>query len=119
MRHVDASWETALLVCRKCSKRQQGGFGANGRTALAKVLKRALGKGRKARVGVVEVKCLGICPRHAVTVIDARRPDRWMLVKPGENIDRLLESVRRPTHPSFIPVVIPAEASESPLGEAA
>jgi len=86
--HVRAQWQTALLVCRKCSKKVDGGFGPKGKTPLAKALKQALdgGKGRKARVGIVEVKCLGICPKHAVTMIDAAHPRDWLLVKPGTDV---------------------------------
>ncbi len=79
---VKADWETAILVCAKCSKRLEGGFGKKGKQRLAKALKVYLGikRFRKARVGVVEVKCLGVCPRGAVTVVNAADPSRWRLV---------------------------------------
>lgn len=95
MRLVRSNWRTALLVCRKCSKRQHGGFGARGKTPLAKALKKELGgkTGRKAPVGIVEVKCLGVCPRHAVTMVDAHRPRDWLLVKPGTPLDEIIEAV--------------------------
>ncbi|MBA3880661.1 MAG: hypothetical protein C0500_13210 [Sphingobium sp.] len=81
-RLVKADWETAILVCAKCSKRLDGGFGKKGKQRLAKALKAYLGvkRFRKARVGVVEVKCLGVCPRGAVTVVNAADPTRWRLV---------------------------------------
>ncbi|WP_168727497.1 MULTISPECIES: (2Fe-2S) ferredoxin domain-containing protein [Sphingomonas] len=81
-RLVKADWETAILVCAKCSKRLDGGFGKKGKQRLAKALKAYLGvkRFRKARVGVVEVKCLGVCPRGAVTVVNAADPARWRLV---------------------------------------
>jgi predicted metal-binding protein len=95
MRLVRSNWRTALLICRKCSKRQHGGFGPKGKTPLAKALKKELGgkKGRKAPVGIVEVKCLGVCPRHAVTMVDARRPRDWLLVKPGTPVGEIMEAV--------------------------
>jgi hypothetical protein len=31
----------------------------------------------------VEVKCLGICPKNAITVIDSRKPHEWMVVRAG------------------------------------
>lgn len=79
---VKANWETAILVCAKCSKRLDGGFGKKGKQRLAQALKTYLGvkRFRKARVGVVEVKCLGVCPRGAVTVVNAADPTRWRLV---------------------------------------
>jgi len=89
MRIVASRWETAVLVCGKCSKRLGGGFGADGRTGLAKALRRhlALKKGRKAGAGVVEVQCLGLCPKRQVVAIDAARPGEWRLVEPGTPLD--------------------------------
>ena len=82
---VASRWRSVALVCGKCSRKLDGGFGASGDVPLAKALRRelGLGKGRKAAAGVVEVKCLGICPRRAVVALDARRPERWLLVRPG------------------------------------
>ena len=36
-------------------------------------------KGRKGALGIVEVKCLGVCPKGAVTVVNAAAPGEWML----------------------------------------
>lgn len=90
-RRLNASWSNAVLVCRKCSKKLDGGFGPDGDKPLAKALRKhlRLGKGRKARAGVLEVGCLDICPKRAVTVVDTRRPDRWLIVRPGANLDVL------------------------------
>ena len=81
-RLVKADWETAILVCAKCSKRLGGGFGKKSKQRLAKALRAYLGvkRFRRARVGVVEVKCLGVCSRGAVTVVNAADPTRWRLV---------------------------------------
>lgn len=88
---VKSQWETAILVCAKCSKRLDGGFGKHGKQRLAKALKAYLGvkRFRKARVGVVEVKCLGICPRGAVTVVNAADPSRWRLVAKGADLAQI------------------------------
>jgi predicted metal-binding protein len=83
LRRVSSNRESAVLVCTKCSKKIDGGFGEKGKTSLAKALKKEFGKGRKARRGVVEVKCLGICPKNAITVIDSRKPHEWMVVRAG------------------------------------
>ncbi len=87
--HVRANWSTTILVCSKCSKRLDGGFGPKRKTGLAKALRKHLGikKGRKGRAGIVEVKCLGVCPYGAVTVIDGANPREWILVPAGANID--------------------------------
>jgi len=85
IRVLASRWQGSVLVCGKCSKKVGGGFGDKGRTPLAKLLRSALGlkKGRKADRGVVEVKCLGVCPKIAVVMIDGAHPDRWMLVPAG------------------------------------
>lgn len=75
-----SNWDRTLLVCTKCSKKIDGGFGPKGKTALLKLLRIAFGKGRKAQAGVLPVKCLGICPKNAVTIIDSRAPRTWMIV---------------------------------------
>lgn len=85
-----SNWEASLLVCRKCSKKLGGGFGPKGKTSLAKALKRhGGGKSRKATLGVIEVKCLGVCPKGAVTVVDSRDPGRWRIVRAGADISEI------------------------------
>lgn len=95
-RGVASRWETAVLVCGKCSRKIDGGFGEKGRTPLAKALRKlaGLGKGRKATAGVVEVKCLGLCPKGAVAVVDAAQPGAWLLVYPGDDVDALAAQLR-------------------------
>jgi predicted metal-binding protein len=91
LKSVRSDWSSTLLVCKKCSKKLGGGFGPKGRTPLAKALREHLGlkKGRKSAAGIVEVKCLGICPRGAVTVVDGAAPGEWMLVKAGTDLDEV------------------------------
>ncbi|MGJ3630024.1 (2Fe-2S) ferredoxin domain-containing protein [Sphingomonas sp. MMS24-JH45] len=93
---VKAGWTGAVLVCAKCSKKIGGGFGEAGKRALAKELRReaGFGKGRKAATGVVEVKCLGICPKGAVVVVDTRAPGTWRLVEPGADVAALAAALR-------------------------
>lgn len=91
-RRVKARWSNAVLVCRKCSKKLKGGgFGPDGDRPLARALRKhlQLGKGPKSAAGIIEVPCLDICPKRAVTVIDGRHPDRWLVVSPGANLDAL------------------------------
>ena len=90
-RGLASHWSGAILVCAKCSKKLDGGFGPKRRTSLARALRKAFGlkKGRKAPFGVVEVKCLGVCPRGAVTLVDTARPDTWRLVPAGADIAAL------------------------------
>lgn len=92
---IRANWSHAVLVCKKCQKRAKASFGAECDPSLAKALKRRLqgGKGRKARLGVIEVPCLDICPKKAVVVIDTRHPDVWRIVREDADIDRLAEDL--------------------------
>lgn len=95
-RRVRADWATAILVCRKCSKKlNRGGFGPDGDQPLAKALRKHLHlrKGRTARAGIVEVGCLDLCPKRAVTVVDTRHPDRWLAIRPGADLDQLAHTL--------------------------
>lgn len=85
-----------LLVCAKCSKKLGGGFGPNGKTSLAKRLRRdlAVRKGRKGALGIVEVKCLKVCPKGAVTVISSARPGEWLLVPRGAAVDEVMAALQ-------------------------
>ena len=38
----DTPWNTVLLVCGKCSRKMDGGYGAKGRDPLRSVLRAAL-----------------------------------------------------------------------------
>ena len=92
-----SNWEQTVLVCGKCSKKVGGGFGSKGNTPLLKALRAVLGKGRKASVGVVSVKCLGVCPKNAVTVVDSWRPREWMIVRAGTSVDDVVSSLSQQT----------------------
>jgi predicted metal-binding protein len=95
IRVLASRWQGSVLVCGKCSKKLGGGFGEKGRTPLAKMLRAVLGlkKGRKAERGVVEVKCLGICPKNAVVMLDGARPDRWLLVPAGADASEVVATL--------------------------
>ena len=91
MKTVRAEWNTTVLVCRKCSRKLDGGFGDKGRQSLVKALRACGGgrKGRKAAFGVVEIGCQDICPKNAVVTIDAAHPDKWLIVPRGADIAAL------------------------------
>ncbi len=90
-RALASHWSGAILVCAKCSKKLDGGFGPKGKTRLVKALRKRFGlkKGRKSPFGVIEVKCLGVCPRGAVTVVDTSSPDSWRIVPAGADVEAL------------------------------
>lgn len=98
---VRSNWKTAVLICRKCSKKVDGGFGPKGNQPLGKALKKhlSLKKGRKGDAGILEVGCLGICPKGAVTVVNGAASRDWLLVRPGADLDDLARelSLMEPT----------------------
>lgn len=95
---VRSEWQGTVLICAKCSKKVGGGFGPKGKTRLAKALKAELGggKGRKSKRGILEVKCLGVCPRNAVTMVDGNNPREWLLVRPGTDVAEVAAALHDP-----------------------
>ena len=87
-RSVPSRWVAAILICRKCEKKLGGGFGKDGDERLSRLLAKAAGgKGRKAGLGVISTKCLKLCPKRAVTVIDGAHPDEWLVVERGTPLE--------------------------------
>lgn len=93
--YVRSNWRNAVLVCRKCSRKLDGGFGPDGDERLSKALRKhlSLKKGRKAAAGIIEVNCLGICPKGAVTVVNGADSRDWLLVQPGADLDVLANTL--------------------------
>ena len=90
---ITSNWSHAILVCKKCSKKQtkrRFGFGRRSKT-LATALKEELGnaKGRKAPLGIVEVSCLDICPKQGVVLVDTRTPGQWRIITPDADLPEL------------------------------
>jgi predicted metal-binding protein len=81
-KRVKTEWQSVVLVCRRCSKKAKGGFGPEGKDSLVKAMRKAwkLKKGRKAEFGLVEVDCLKICPKKAVTVANGAHPERFLVI---------------------------------------
>jgi predicted metal-binding protein len=95
LKTVRSDWANTILVCKKCSKKLGGGFGPKGKTGLAKALREQLGvrKGRKGALGIIEVKCLGVCPRGSVTVVNGATPGEWLVVREGLPIAAVVEEL--------------------------
>ncbi|WP_445192933.1 (2Fe-2S) ferredoxin domain-containing protein [Sphingomonas sp. Tas61C01] len=98
MKTVHSDWQGAVLVCGKCTKKVGGGFGAKGKLPLAKALRRLLGlkKGRRAALGIVETRCLGVCPKNAVVMVDTRTHGGWLVVPAGVALDRVAARLAPP-----------------------
>lgn len=93
VREISVKWDDVLLVCRKCGKKQGGGFGPRGSSRLEKVLEKALrGKGRP-RTKVIAVSCLDICPQNAVVVLKGSQRRAAYIVSPGTPETEVLEAL--------------------------
>jgi predicted metal-binding protein len=85
------SWTQVILVCKKCSKKLDGGFGPEGDQTLPRALKTGLRQTQLRRaVRVIETKCLGVCPKNAVTVLPASTPGTLLTVPVGTPVGDLL-----------------------------
>jgi predicted metal-binding protein len=89
------AWKTIILLCGKCARKMDGGYGPKGKESLRRALRSELatrGGGREVRI--VETRCLGVCPKKAVTAINASSPGRIVTVPkktaPDEALDLIL-----------------------------
>ena len=95
-RPARAPFAEALLVCGKCARKLDGGFGRKGARPLGKELKRAWkAAGRSGKLRVVETRCLGLCPRRrqAVATAASLAAGRLWVVSPGEDAAAVLARV--------------------------
>ena len=87
-----------LAICGKCGRKLDGGFGDKGEASLVKTLRRDLAeaKGKRASVLIVETKCLDICPKHAVAMVDSARLGEVLIVAEGTSSVELAERLGLP-----------------------
>ena len=77
-----------VLVCRKCSKKLDGGFGPDGDKTLKKALRKYLkaGKGKNAELAVKETDCFDIRPKNAVVAVNAANPKALLIIPAGADL---------------------------------
>ena len=90
---TSTEWRDVVLVCRKCSKKLDGGFGPDGDLTLKKALKRYLkrdsirvGKGRKAELALIQTGCFDVCPKGAVVAVNTAEPKKLLIVPAGADL---------------------------------
>ena len=84
-------WHTVILLCGKCARKMKGGYGRKGKETLRTALRAELkARGYKRGVRIIETRCMGICPKKAVTALNARRPDRILTIPKGTGVDEAL-----------------------------
>ncbi len=78
-----------IAICGKCGRKLGGGFGPRGDKALSKSLRREVdgAKGKRATLRIVETRCLDICPKRAVALIDSHAPGQVMIVPVGAPVE--------------------------------
>jgi predicted metal-binding protein len=88
-------WHDTVFICGKCSKKLGGGFGEDGKQSLRGILRDALRRrGRRGDIGLIEVGCLGICPKGAVTAGLASAPGELLIVGRGADAAAVLDRPR-------------------------
>ncbi len=84
-------WKTVILLCGKCARKMDGGFGPKGKETLRTALREAFTeKGHRRDVRIVETRCMGVCPKKAVTAINASRPNRMLTIPKGTAADEAM-----------------------------
>lgn len=96
LRRHRSKWREIVLICDKCTRKVDGGFGKKGRTSLRKLLRRKLklAKGRRAAIGLIETGCFGLCPKDAVTVALGSEPEALYVLPAGTSFGDLALGLR-------------------------
>jgi (2Fe-2S) ferredoxin len=72
----------------------KGGYGPKGKDTLKSALRSELAeRGQRRQVRVVETRCMGVCPKKAVTVLNADRPGTIFTVPRKTDADAVLASL--------------------------
>jgi predicted metal-binding protein len=89
---IATDWTDLVLICRKCSRKLDGGFGADGDETLRRALRGALRRrALRGTIGLVEGDCFGVCPKRAVTVARGSHADEFLIVPENFSADALLD----------------------------
>jgi predicted metal-binding protein len=97
-------WRTVLVICRKCGKKLDGGFGRKRKESLKSVLRQNFrDAGRRRDIRICETACLGVCPKGGVTALNATHPGTIHVIPAGadvaEAIQTLLAATRNDEQP--------------------
>jgi predicted metal-binding protein len=80
-------WKTVILLCGKCARKLDGGYGPKRKDPLRTALQAAVREsGRRREIRIIETRCMGICPRKAVTMVNASKPGTISVVPKGTPI---------------------------------
>jgi hypothetical protein len=82
-------WRVVLIVCRKCGKKLDGGFGRKRRESL----KSALRPHRQRDIRICETACLGVCPKGGVTALNATHPGTIHVIPAGADAAETMQTL--------------------------
>ena len=93
LKTAETRWRDVILVCRKCQKKLDGGFGPDGDKTLKKALRKYLRRGRAddGDLAVISAPCFDICPKAAVVAVNAARPKALLIVPTGADLIEVCE----------------------------
>ncbi|HEY0185044.1 MAG TPA: hypothetical protein VGC09_19760 [Rhodopila sp.] len=84
-------WRDIVVLCRKCGKKCDGGFGPKQKDSLKTVLRQELRDiGRRRQVRVIETGCFGICPKNGVTALNATHPETLHVIPAGTDAEQAI-----------------------------
>ncbi len=83
-------WEGRLiLACRKCQKKLKGYDGLHALAKLKRTFKRHNEQHSEQTLEILNVPCMGLCPKNGVAVCDPCKPLRLSILRSAEDIERL------------------------------
>ena len=87
-------WTTIILLCGKCARRLDGGYGSDRKATLRTALRMALkDAGHRRDVRIIETRCMGVCPKKAVTAVNASHPETIFVVPAGTPTTEALKAI--------------------------
>src|SRR6516165_2151312 len=97
MKSYRTNWTNILLLCGKCARKMDGGYGEDGGDTLRSVMKTALKEaGLKRQTRLIETKCMGLCPKNAVIAVNASHPGRMLVIPKGTEANVVLARLGQP-----------------------
>jgi predicted metal-binding protein len=108
---IATGWTDLVLICRACSRKLDGGFGPDGDLSLRRALRQALRRrGQRGALGLVEVRCLGVCPKSGVTVARGSQAENLVVVPENFSAEALLDRLFDTTPPHDSVMAAPGDA---------
>jgi predicted metal-binding protein len=90
-------WQSIILLCGKCARKLDGGYGPEKDATLRSALRMALkDAGHRRDVRIIETRCMGVCPKKAVTAVNASRPGTIFVVPVSTPTVEVLKTIAGP-----------------------